>query len=116
VEKNVSVAIRLQLRFKPTRSFEDIDPSRIAPTVESLPFVVRHKLYDDRLSDADFVTLVVALDDPSAEQLAALRDALAALPGVHAFAVDRSGATQPLATLSPERLVEVASTNASAGE
>lgn len=112
----MTVEIRLQFRFTPTRSFADIDPLRIAPTVDSLQFVTRYKLYDDRLSDADFVTLVVALNDPSSGQLAALRDALTAVTGVHAFAVDRSGTTDPLGALPPELLVEIASTEASAGD
>jgi hypothetical protein len=73
---------------------------------------VRYKIYDDRLSDADFVTLVVALHDPTPEQLTALRDALTGLPDVQAFAVDRSGDTHRLADLPIEQLLEVAATDA----
>lgn len=112
VEKDVSVQTRLQFRFKSTRSLEDIDPSRIAPEVEALSFVVRYKIYDDRLSDADFVTLVVELHDPTPEQLTALRDALAGLPDVHAFAVNRSGDTHLVSELPIEQLLELAATDA----
>jgi hypothetical protein len=112
VENDVTVEIRLQFRFKSTGSFEDIDPSRIAPTVEALAFVVRFKIYDDRMSDADFVTLVVELHEPSTQQLTALRDVLVGLPNVQAFAVDRSGEAHVLVDVPIEQLAEVAGTDA----
>jgi hypothetical protein len=104
--------MQLQFRFAALRSLADLAPSRIAPYVEALPFVERYRIFDDRLSDATFVTLVVVLRDPSLAELTALGHELDTIPDVRAFAVDRSGRTHPLAALPPQRLAEVAATDA----
>jgi hypothetical protein len=64
-----------------------------------------------RLSDAEFVTLVITVRDPDLPRFAALQRALLSISGVRVFAVDSSGNATPLEGLAPERLPEIARSN-----
>ena len=103
--------VQLQFRFKAKSSFTDIDPPRIEAAIHRLDGVAAFKVFDDRLSDADFVTLVITLGDPDLPRFAALQRALLSISGVRVFAVDSSGNATPLEGLAPERLPEVARSN-----
>lgn len=103
--------VSLQFRFLAVRSYADINPSLIEPRIKGIPGVERFRLFDDRLSDANFVTLVVLMTAPTPAQLSALKDALDSIANVRTFAVDRSGRTHLLSTMPVERLVEVAASD-----
>jgi hypothetical protein len=103
--------VQLQFRFKANQSFEDIDPPRIEAALRGLAQIDKFKIFDDRLSDVTFVTLVVVLRTAGTEELSALQTALTSIPGVRAFAVDPSGIVTPLDGLPPARLREVAASD-----
>ncbi len=100
--------MQLQFRFTAEESLEDIDPQRIEAVLSRLDQIERFKIFDDRLSDATFVTLVVVLRTAGKKELLALQTALTSIPRVRAFAVGRSGAVTVLDGLPPDRLREVA--------
>jgi hypothetical protein len=104
--------VNLLFRFKAKASLDDIDPPRIGAAIRGLDGVERFKIFDDRLSDAIFVTLVVALSEPDPQHLAALHRALTSIPRVSAYTVDSSGALTPLERVSPKALPEVARADA----
>lgn len=103
--------LQLQFRFQPMRRIDDVDPSRIEPLIAALPNVERFRVFDDRLSDADFVTVVVVLRDAGPTHLAALKTALARVTNVQVSTVDRSGNTRVLDTVPPEQLPAVAASD-----
>jgi hypothetical protein len=109
--KSMQPDVQLQFRFKARSSFTDIDPPRIEAAIHGLDGVAAFKIFDDRLSDADFVTLVITLRDPDLPRFAALQRALLSISDVRVFAVDASGNATPLEGLAPERLPEVARSN-----
>jgi hypothetical protein len=103
--------VQLQFRFHAEESFEDIDPARIQAALRGLDQIERFKIFDDRLSDATFVTLVVVLSSGDARELLALKTALTSIPKVSAFAVSSSGEVTALADLPIDRLVVVAASD-----
>jgi hypothetical protein len=109
--KPIEMPAQLQFRFKAEESFEDIDPQRIEAALRGLDQIERFKIFDDRLSDATFVTLVIVLRTAGMKELLALQTALTSIPNVRAFAVASSGAVTPLDGLPPDRLREVAASD-----
>ena len=107
-----AITVNLLFRFKATEGLlQDIDPPRIAAAIRGLDRAERFKVFDDRASDATFVTLVIAVPEPDAAHLAALHRALTSIPRVTAYTVDSSGALTPLDRIPPDLLVEVARTD-----
>jgi hypothetical protein len=106
------MSVQLQFRFKAEESFEDIDPPHIEAALRRLDQIERFRVFDDRLSDATFVTLVVVLRTPGVKELLTLQTALVSIPRVRAFAVNSSGGVTPLDGLPPDRLLDVAASNA----
>ena len=105
------MSAQLQFRFKADESFEDIDPPRIEAALRGLDQIERFRIFDDRLSDATFVTLVVVLRTADVKELSALQTVLASIPRVRAFAVNSSGGVTPLDGLPPDQLLQVAASD-----
>ena len=100
--------IQLQFRFKALRDYDDNDPSRIEPIVQGLSCVARFRIFDDRRSDARFVTLVVELADDRPATLTALREALLSLADVEGLTVDQAGRTHGLRDVQAAQLPQIA--------
>lgn len=97
--------MKLQFRLHPLESLLDAEPGPIEKALASLPGVDRVRIYDDRASDATFVTAVVEVsDDPSSETLEELRSAVLALPRLRATVGDYHGKEIPVAEISAEEI------------
>jgi hypothetical protein len=106
-----SAIVNMAFRFKGRDSLADLDPARIVEAVHGVAGVERYKVFDDRASDANFVTLVVALSDPDHARLTSLHRALTSIARVSAYTIDAKGNLTPLDQTPPERLPEVAKTD-----
>lgn len=93
--------MKLQLRVKGIRSMMDIDLAGIEQRLAALPVVAHVTSYDDRASDATFVTFVVATDGEMASVMAGIRQVFAELPHVLAQAVFADGRTIALDAIGP---------------
>ena len=97
--------MRLQFRLRPLESLEDAEPGPIEEALAALPGVDRVRIYDDRASDATFVTAVVEVaDSPGAETLEELRSALLALPRLRVTVGDYHRKEIPVAEISAEEI------------
>lgn len=83
--------IKLQIRVKPKNSLLDIDIPLIEKRLTSLADVEEVKIFDDRASDAPFITVVVTLVDSSKDALSSLRACLLHLPKMEPCIVDEHG-------------------------
>ena len=102
--------MQLQFRMRPTESLFDVDPPRMRKAMGCLPGIQELRIFDDRASDATFVTLVVTLSDSSLRTLQGLKSALLAVPRVRALVVDAKGNETAVAEVSPDDLVVFART------
>lgn len=93
--------MRLQLRVKGIRSMMDIDLAGIEQRLAASPVVVTVTSYDDRASDATFVTFVVETDGARASVVAGVRQVFAGLPLVVAQAVFADGQLVALDAIGP---------------
>ncbi len=93
--------MKLQLRVKGIRSMMDIDLAEIEQRLAALPVVANVTSYDDRASDATFVTFVVVTDGAMASVMAGVRQVFADLPLVVAQAVFADGRTIALDAIGP---------------
>jgi hypothetical protein len=93
----------LQVRVRGVRSMMDIDLPALERQLGGLSQVARVTAYDDRGSDASFVTLKLELREPAAG-LAQVQRAFGRRWRVTAFAVDEGGAVTPLAEVTPDHL------------
>ena len=85
-------------------SLLDIDPPTIVRHLSVLQAVNRLELFDDRASDATFITVIVTLVDTANSSLEMLREALLQLSDVTPFVVDEHGEETPVASISSEEL------------
>lgn len=83
--------IRLQIRIRPVHSLLDVDPPGIGERLRALPAVEGVEVFDDRASDAPFVTVLVTLASPSDSALRSLQESLLGLEKVLPCVVDEHG-------------------------
>ncbi len=88
--------IRLRLRVRPRQVMEELDPQMATTAVAAVPGVRDVELWDERVSDAPYVTLDVFVDERTPAVENALRSALGALPGMDAFLVVAYGEQVPV--------------------
>lgn len=93
--------MKLQLRVKGIRSMMDIDLAEIEQRLDALPMVANVTSYDDRASDATFVTFVIETDGAMARVMAGVRQVFADLPLVLAQAVFADGQLVALDAIGP---------------
>ncbi len=93
--------MKLQLRVKGIRSMMDIDLAGIEQRLAALPVVATVTSYDDRASDATFVTFVVETDGARSSVMAGVRQVFAGLPLVVAQAVFADGQLVALDAIGP---------------
>jgi hypothetical protein len=97
--------MKLHFRIRPAESLLDLDPPLIRQAMGAPPGVADLRIFDDRASDATFVTLVVSLAESGPEALAGLRSALLAIPRVTASVVDRAGNEIPVSNMPATELL-----------
>ena len=91
----------LQIRVKGVRSMMDIDLPALERQLTRLAQVAKVTAYDDRRSDATFVTFILELRKPAAG-LAQVQRLFARRKRVRAFAVDEGGEVMPLDIVTEE--------------
>lgn len=90
--------IRVRVRVRPEQVMEELDPQRAQEAAAGVPGVRSVELWDERVSDALYVTLDVYAEEPSDELEDGLRTALGGLPGMECFLVVAHGDQAPIAT------------------
>ena len=93
--------MKLQLRVKGIRSMMDIDLAEIEQRLAALPAVANVTSYDDRASDATFVTFVVTTDGAMASVMVGVRQVFVEMPLVVAQAVFEDGQVVALDAIGP---------------
>jgi len=93
--------IRIRVRVRPEQVMEQLDPERARAAAASVAGVGSVELWDERVSDALYVTLDVYADERSADLEDGLRDALADLPGMDCFLVIAYGDQAPITEAGP---------------
>lgn len=107
VEQNpaeeISLTYKLQFRIRPTRTLLDLEPKRFEKIMAGIEEVDDYRIYDDVVSDATFITIVVSWKaPPSTATLDSLRATLQAVERVRILVVDKGGNETPLADLNAE--------------
>ncbi len=100
--------MKLQFRIRPIESLLDVDPPLIHKAMDGLQGVEDLRIFDDRTSDATFVTLVVNLSDSSPQALRALQVALLSIPRVRVLIVDSAGNEAVVSKMPATALLEFA--------
>jgi len=93
--------MNLQFRIRPLESLLDVDPPRIQEALYTLPTVRSVQIFDDRRSDATFVTLVLDLSKPDLVALGELRQTLLDLPRARVVLIDSTGRETDLRDVPP---------------
>ncbi|MDX2302742.1 MAG: hypothetical protein NW226_08070 [Microscillaceae bacterium] len=83
--------LELQFRVYPQKSLMDAEPKKFEEIFQGLKGVDSFRIYDDRLSDATFITLVVSLSDVSEASLIDLKKQLLSVKKVKIVLVNASG-------------------------
>ena len=83
--------IRIRIRVRPQQVMEELDPQVARSAAASVAGVRGVDLWDERVSDALYVTLDVFVDERTSVLEEDLRAALGALPGMDAFLVVAHG-------------------------
>lgn len=96
--------MKIQFRFRSTISMADIDPQKIEQALLRVPGVKKATMYDDRLSDATFVTAVVELEDSSEITFDSLKNVLLHMAGLNVSIIDEMGDETPISTVSIEKM------------
>src|SRR5712692_5107920 len=109
--------IQIQFRIRPVHSLLDIDLPLIERHLKALQVINQVRVFDDRASDATFITAVVTLSDATKSSLMQLREALLRLSGVTTLVVDEHGEETLVQSISAEELKKYskASNSAEAG-
>jgi hypothetical protein len=95
---------QIQLRLRPTETIFDVDLADIERRLRATPGVGDVRMYDDRLSDATFVTAVVMLDDQPGALAAVQRAVVGMEPGIVASFVAPDGEQTPVADVGQNEL------------
>jgi hypothetical protein len=85
--------IRVQFRIRPVGSIEDIDPELIRSSLTALEGIHSIDLFDDRASDATFVTVVVTFSSDNKHFLEKVMKTLTQNPEIVPYVVDKKGST-----------------------
>jgi hypothetical protein len=83
--------MRIQFRVRPNYSLLDIDIPLIKRKLANVHGVSNIKVFDDRASDANFITVIVTLTEPIEPILSHLKKAFLHLPNVTTFIVNEHG-------------------------
>lgn len=94
--------IRVRVRVRPEQVMEQLDPHRAREAAAAVPGVRTVELWDERVSDALYVTLDVFAEQRSSLLEDGLRRALAQMKGMDAFLVVAYGDQVPVAEACPE--------------
>jgi hypothetical protein len=82
---------RLQFRVRPAEELSDIDIELIEQRLGRIAGVVSFKIYDDRISDATFVSVFVMVAELSRPVLEELARVFLGLPKMLPFLVNQEG-------------------------
>lgn len=88
--------IRVSIRIRPEQVMEELDPDRAWAAATAVRGVRSVELWDERVSDALYVTLDVYAEERSPGLEDGLRTALGRLPGMDAFLVLDHGDQAPI--------------------
>lgn len=88
--------IRLSVRVRPEQVMEQLDPARAHEAAAGVAGVRGVELWDERVSDALYVTLDVYAEERTRNLEEGLRSALARLPAMNAFLVVAFGDQVPI--------------------
>ena len=97
----------VQFRLRHTRSLLDLDIPLIQKHLEHLGQGFQVKIYDDRASDAFFITVVVDFPDIAASSWQRVKKAILDLPEVIVSVVDKHGKETPIETVRLEELKSI---------
>ncbi len=94
---------QIQIRIVPSRSILDIDIPLIKERLSQIKDILRLDIFDDRASDATFITLIITFEG-NKEAWARIKDSLLNLPRVRPFIVDEHGNEVSLDSFSDDEL------------
>ncbi len=94
--------IRVRVRVRPKQVMEELDPDLAEAAAAAVPGVQGVKVWDERVSDALYVTLDINVDEITDSLRSALAGALASLPDMDAFLVVAYGDQVPMIEAAPE--------------
>ena len=98
--------LRFRFRVRPTGSFLDMDLPALRAGLARVEGLERVEWFDERKSDATFVSLHVTLAEPNPALLERLRQGLLQLPAVTVYVLGDKGTETPVALVADDRLAD----------
>lgn len=96
---------RIQFRIRPQYSLLNIDIPLIKKTLDQLHGINKVDVFDDRATDATFITVVVTLSELVMAIASLLKKTLLQIPNVTSFVVDEHGKETALQSISDEEMI-----------
>ncbi|GAB4400867.1 MAG: hypothetical protein OHK0053_22930 [Microscillaceae bacterium] len=101
-------SIEIQFRIKPTKSLLDINPPIIEKALANIAQCPPYQIYDDRASDANFVTLVFTFKEDDLHRLPEVQKALLKMRKVCVYVMDQNRNMALIDDLSPAQIQQYA--------
>ncbi len=98
----------IQLRIKPKRSLLDIDIPLLRERLATLQGVAEINIFDDRASDATFITVILTLTGLDTESVSRLKKELLHIPKIIPFLVNKQGKEVLVSSMSEEEIIRFA--------
>jgi len=98
--------MQIQFRIRPRHSLLDIDIPLIEKKVANIQGIDKFRIYDDRTSDATFITVIIMFTELTKPIVTSVKRAFSQLSNVTPYIIDRHGIEIDINSISDEDFIK----------